>query len=77
MPSADRDCPQLAAARGVLVLSKRKSASQRGLIAGQDLRRGWINETKKSNSQPQLRIGATVPLTNEVGVINATWGQRH
>jgi hypothetical protein len=77
MPSADRVCPHLAAARGILALTKRTSALQRGLVSGQDLGRRWINEPKRTNTALQPRIGVTVPITNEVGVINATWGQRH
>jgi hypothetical protein len=47
----------------VLVLGKRSSASKRG---------EWNNHSKELTYP---RIGVTVPITQEVGVINMTWGQ--
>jgi hypothetical protein len=69
MPSADRDYLPLGEARGVLVLGKCTSALRAVYPEQAD---EWINHSKEHT---HLRIGVTVPITNEVGVINATWGQ--
>jgi hypothetical protein len=71
MPSGDRDYPPLGEPRGVLVLGKCASAWKRGPVCPQEADE-WNNHSKE---QTYLRIGVTVPITQEVGVINATWGQ--
>jgi hypothetical protein len=70
MPSADRDYLPLGEARGVFVLGKCASTSRCGSVHPQQSDE-WIIHSK---GQTHLRIGVTVPITNEVGVIKTTWG---
>ena len=71
MPSADRDYLPLGEARGVRVLGKCTSALRCGSVYPEQVDE-WNNHSKEHT---HLQIGVTVPITNEVGVINTTWGQ--